>query len=205
MWTSLESVFTGGDIAKQMPGEAKKFQQIDKDWLKIMHKSAETMKVVDCCQNELLRQMIPVLLANLETCQKSLESYLEGKRQKFPRFFFTSDPVLLKILSQGGSDPDTIQDLYLIFTFFWGFSSSSSDFFDFFCSGVGACLPLVYRCVRQDDFEKLFDAISRVTFDRLDRRKIKEIKSVSGSSEESGPGSGWLVGRGLGSGCFMLF
>lgn len=50
MWTSLESVFTGGDIAKAMPMEvapfkgfmahlprkAKKFQQIDKDWLKIM-------------------------------------------------------------------------------------------------------------------------------------------------------------------------
>lgn len=42
------------------------------DWLKIMHKSAETLKVVDCCQNELLRQMLPVLLAGLETCQKSL-------------------------------------------------------------------------------------------------------------------------------------
>ncbi|CAE7456958.1 ODA2 [Symbiodinium sp. CCMP2592] len=143
MWTSLESVFTGGDIAKQMPMEAKKFGQIDKDWLKIMHKSAETMNVVDCCQNELLRQMMPVLLAGLETCQKSLESYLEGKRQKFPRFFFTSDPVLLKILSQG-SDPETIQD----------------------------------------DFEKLFDAISRVTFDKIDRRKIKEIKSVAGNSDE---------------------
>lgn len=36
----------------------------------------------------------------------------------------------------------------------------------------------------QDDFEKLFDAISRVTFDKLDRRKIKEIKSVAGTSEE---------------------
>merc|ERR1719498_187506 len=141
MWTSLESVFTGGDIAKQMPMEAKKFVQIDKDWVKIMQKSAETKLVVACCQNDMLKQMLPVLSAGLEACQKSLESYLEGKRNKFPRFYFTSDPVLLKILSQG-SDPDSIQE----------------------------------------DFEKLFDAISRVTFHKTDRRKIMQIKSVAGNA-----------------------
>merc|ERR1719453_808771 len=61
MWTSLESVFTGGDIAKQMPMEAKKFQQIDKDWLKIMQKSSETRNVVPSCQNDMLKQLLPVL------------------------------------------------------------------------------------------------------------------------------------------------
>merc|ERR1712194_284377 len=127
MWTSLESVFTGGDIAKQMPMEAKKFSQIDKDWTKIMAKSAESKLVVACCQNDMLKQMMPLLGTGLESCQKSLESYLEGKRNKFPRFYFTSDPVLLKILSQG-SDPESIQE----------------------------------------DFEKLFDAINRVQFDKAD-------------------------------------
>ena len=39
LWCSLESVFTGGDIAKQMPVEAKKFVKLDKDWAKLMAKA----------------------------------------------------------------------------------------------------------------------------------------------------------------------
>ncbi|KFH02717.1 putative dynein gamma chain, flagellar outer arm [Toxoplasma gondii VAND] len=143
LWTSLEPVFTGGDIAKQMPAEAKRFHGIDKDWTTIMSKAAETATVVECCQNELLKQLLPVLHGGLESCQKSLESYLEGKRNKFPRFYFVSNPVLLKILSQG-SDADSVQE----------------------------------------DFEKLFDAISRVVFDKEDRKKIVKIKTVAGSAEE---------------------
>merc|ERR1719272_2033930 len=108
-----------------------------------MIKSAEVKLVVPSCQNDMLKQMLPVLSSGLETCQKSLESYLEGKRNKFPRFYFTSDPVLLKVLSQG-SDPESIQD----------------------------------------DFEKLFDAISRVTFHKIDRKKIVQIKSVAGNAQE---------------------
>ena len=77
LWMSLESVFTGGDIAKQMPLEAKKFAKIDKDFVKIMEKAAETAGVVNCCANELLRNTLPILYNELEKCQMSLEGYPE--------------------------------------------------------------------------------------------------------------------------------
>lgn len=111
LWCSLESVFTGGDIAKQLPMEAKKFSRVDKDWVKIMLKASSTVLVVPCCANELLQNALPVMYSELEKCQKSLEGYLEQKRCLFPRFYFVSNPVLLQILSQG-SNPIAIQPFY---------------------------------------------------------------------------------------------
>ncbi|RHY51106.1 hypothetical protein DYB38_003376 [Aphanomyces astaci] len=111
LWMSLESVFTGGDIAKQMPMEAKKFAKIDKDWIKLMAKASETGLVVMCCSNEMLKSTLPILYGELEKCQKSLEGYLEQKRNKFPRFYFVSNPFLLQVLSKG-SDPMAVQPYY---------------------------------------------------------------------------------------------
>jgi len=111
MWCSLESVFMGGDIAKQMPMEAKKFGKIDKDWQKVMAKAYETKNVLEAAANEILRSSLPVMFSELEKCQKSLEGYLEQKRNKFPRFYFVSNPSLLIILSQG-SDPLAMNDHY---------------------------------------------------------------------------------------------
>jgi dynein heavy chain len=98
MWCSLESVFLGGDIAKQMPAVAKRFQKIDKDFANIMGRAVDTARVVDVCANEILRMSLPAMFEELEKCQKNLESYLEQKRNKFPRFYFVSNPVLLQIL-----------------------------------------------------------------------------------------------------------
>jgi len=111
LWMNLEAVFTGGDIAKQLPIDSKRFVAIDKTWIKLMTKAVENRNVVGLCYNNDMLKFLQPLIEGLEICQKSLASYLEQKRALFPRFYFVADPTLLEILSQG-SDPPAIQPYF---------------------------------------------------------------------------------------------
>lgn len=48
-WLYLEGIFVGGDIRLQLPDEARKFDDIDKAYRKIMADTARKLNVHDCC------------------------------------------------------------------------------------------------------------------------------------------------------------
>jgi dynein heavy chain len=97
-WMYLESIFLAGDIRAQLPEEAKKFDNIDKLFKKIMTETSKNPLVLDACHAENRLHDLQSIENGLERCQKSLNDYLDSKRNAFPRFFFISDDELLSIL-----------------------------------------------------------------------------------------------------------
>ncbi|KAJ3068699.1 Dynein heavy chain 6, axonemal [Podochytrium sp. JEL0797] len=107
-WLYLESIFSAPDIQRQLPDEARMFQQVDRSWKESMRKVARN-------PNAMKSGTIPGLLEAfnqnnglLDQIQKCLEDYLESKRLLFPRFYFLSNDELLEILSQT-RNPQAVQ------------------------------------------------------------------------------------------------
>ncbi|VTJ57204.1 Hypothetical predicted protein [Marmota monax] len=71
----------------------------------------ETLKdpvIKRCCEAPNRLSDLQHISEGLEKCQKSLNDYLDSKRNAFPRFFFISDDELLSIL--GNSNPLCVQE-----------------------------------------------------------------------------------------------
>lgn len=76
--------------------------------LQIMNDVYKNPVIKICCHAPNRLQDLEALSLGLEKCQKSLNDYLDSKRNAFPRFFFISDDELLSIL--GSSDPACVQE-----------------------------------------------------------------------------------------------
>jgi|AntAceMinimDraft_5_1070358.scaffolds.fasta_scaffold01374_11 hypothetical protein len=57
----MDAVFRGGDIVKQLPQEAKRFYNINKQFLKMVGVAVETRIVVDTCHGVDLKVLKPSL------------------------------------------------------------------------------------------------------------------------------------------------
>ena len=115
----------GEDIRKQLPKETAEFDGVNSNW-----------KVIDlavCVQSYLMSLSIQIVMSRLnkdpnalrgthhegllellnemngilEAIQRSLDMYLETKRQCFPRFYFLSNDDLLEILGQS-KNPEAV-------------------------------------------------------------------------------------------------
>ena len=105
-WASLESIFLGSeDIRAQLPDDAKRFEGIDSDFKELMAEAVTVPMVVAACVVDGRESALGEMHGELEICQKSLNEYLEVKKNIFPRFYFVSNVALLDILSNGNNPP----------------------------------------------------------------------------------------------------
>jgi dynein heavy chain, axonemal len=105
-WASLEAIFlTSEDIRSQLPDDTKRFEQMDSSFKEVMKQAVDVPNVVEVCSFDGLEENLREMVGTLETCQKSLNEYLDMKKKIFPRFYFVSNVALLDILSNGNNPP----------------------------------------------------------------------------------------------------
>ncbi|CAD7695690.1 unnamed protein product, partial [Ostreobium quekettii] len=108
-WMYLENIFIGSeDIQKQLPQESLLFEEVHQTFMASMKKLRDASLVTAACSLPGILETFSDMDAKLEKIQKSLENYLESKRQQFPRFYFLSSDDLLEILGQA-KDPMNVQ------------------------------------------------------------------------------------------------
>jgi dynein heavy chain len=125
-WQYLNPILTQDDIIKQLPTASNRFKQVNELWIALMTATYSHPPVLEACLNypKLLEQL---RYANetLEQIKKSLDDFLNSKREAFPRFYFLANEELLAILSKSTELP--LVQKY-IFKCFEGVSTLILDF-----------------------------------------------------------------------------
>lgn len=88
--------------------ESVLFDVVNQTFMERMAQLVELKNIVKACTAPGMLAAFSDMDAKLEKIQKSLENYLEAKRQQFPRFYFLSSDDLLEILGQA-KDPQNVQ------------------------------------------------------------------------------------------------
>nr|KAG5688710.1 hypothetical protein BaRGS_029536 [Batillaria attramentaria] len=107
-WMYLENIFLGEDIRKQLPRESAEFDGVNKSWKEIMTRLNSVKNALRGTHHQGMLEQLNEMNTKLEEIQKSLDMYLETKRQIFPRFYFLSNDDLLEILGQS-KNPEAVQ------------------------------------------------------------------------------------------------
>ena len=114
--------------------------------LQIMTETSKNSLVLDACHADNRLQDLQSIENGLERCQKSLNDYLDSKRNAFPRFFFISDDELLSIL---GSHECTCVQEHMIKVCRVKTESLLHAFLQECCctACIGMCIKMYYRAV----------------------------------------------------------
>ncbi|KAJ3091962.1 Dynein heavy chain 2, axonemal [Quaeritorhiza haematococci] len=108
-WMYLENIFVGTeDIRKQLPRESASFDSVNSMWKALMDSVLKDKNALRATHQPKILDTLNEMNTKLEKIQKSLDMYLETKRQSFPRFYFLSNDDLLEILGQA-KDPNAVQ------------------------------------------------------------------------------------------------
>lgn len=105
---NLEEIFLDEKFRIQLHNEAIHFDGLNRSFKGIIENIRRNPKIMTLAQMPEMLDELNLLFDGFEVCQKSLNKYLDTKRNAFPRFYFLSDNELLSVL--GNNNPNGIQE-----------------------------------------------------------------------------------------------
>ena len=103
LWKHLASVFSRH--GEELTYEKAQFTVFDRDYTKFLIAAQECHNILHWCygsDDDVTKiGLLENLAEGLDGCRKNLSTFLDTKRKEFPRFNFTSDTVLLDVVSKG--------------------------------------------------------------------------------------------------------